>query len=109
MTKNIVIILVVLGLVGGAWWHGNEHGKDTERTAQLEEEKKLRDELARLRKEGVQREKEFEDRVSSQRRESDAEIQKLVSENKELRQWWSTFTPDDAVDYAYGVRDKSGE
>ena len=55
---------------------------------QLEDEQRLRLQLA-----------EIEDQQRADRRASDARIERLKSENEELRQWADTGIPDDWIDF----------
>lgn len=105
MSKNLIIIIAVLGLVGGAWFHGNQHGKDTMEAQYTEAENELRQELDRLRRESVKIQREKESEIVRLRRDADERLAELEAENEQLREYMDTHIPTDALDFAFGVRD----
>lgn len=106
MTKNLMIVLIVLGAVGGAWWHGDRHGTTTCEAQYTEAENELRKQLDKLKAEAVERVREHEDEVATLRRESDELLQELRRKDEELDEYLDTPVPNPALDYAFGgVRD----
>lgn len=105
MTKNLIIVVTVLGLIAGAWFHGNNHGKVTMEAQYTEAENELRSKLAKLRRESIDAQREKESEIARLRKDADERLAELEAENEKLREYMDTHIPNDALDFAFGLRD----
>jgi len=104
MTKNLVVVIAVLSMVGGAWFHGDHHGTVTCEAKHTEAENDLRKELDKLKAEGVGIVTDAERKTRDERRESDEELTAQKETDTGLREYLDARVPDPALDYAFGVR-----
>lgn len=103
MTRNIILILLLLGVVYGVYEMGHSNGQQSERLAYLKKAQKLEAKLDKLKKESAKQLAQVNRELKERRRQADAKVQKHIARNKTARKWWNDRVPQYAADHAYGL------
>ena len=99
-----IVSVILIGLLVLAGYKLVNYGKTICEHKYLQESEELRQKLNQMSIDSAAIVAQRDDIIRQERKESNEKLNKALNENEELRAWWNSSVPSDAVDYAYGLR-----
>ena len=102
---KIIAALALLAAIGtGLWLYGEgryNDGREDERLGWISKVLAKDQELAKVRRDHQDELTQLRSKQELARRKADADIARLIEQNRALKEWWETRIPADAIVYAW--------